>query len=104
MEGKKFKIVRELGDFQAMSEEEKGSFDTFVGFDGYATKEILDYFMEKDPLQLKWAHSLITGVEPFLRSPAFKESAIPLSNSRTAFNKQLGEFFQLAVLYFSKNL
>lgn len=93
-----------MEEFNNMSEEEKSAFDTYVGFHGKATPQILDYFMAKDPNQIKWVHSLMAGVEPFLKSPAFRESPIPLSNARTAFNRSLGEFFLMAMIYHTKNM
>lgn len=54
--------------------------------------------------KLEWVHSFMAGVEPFLRSPAFKECKIPLTNARTAFNRSLGEFALLGILYHTKKM
>jgi phosphoglycerate dehydrogenase-like enzyme len=102
--GKETKMIREFEEFSAMSEEEKLEFDVFVGFHGKATTPILDYYSQNHPEQLKWVHSLMAGVEPFVRSEAFRASPIPLSNARTAFKRSLGEFVMLSVLHHTKNV
>jgi len=101
---KKIRIVRDFGEFLALSEEDKASFDTFVSYRLPETTQILDYILERNPNQLKWVHSCIAGVEIFLNSKAFKESPIPLTNARTAFSKILGEFVIMAMIYFTKNM
>ena len=53
---------------------------------------------------MKWAHTLSSGIDGFVAVEEFKNSAIPLTNAKSAFSTILGEFIALGVLYHTKHL
>lgn len=53
---------------------------------------------------LKWVHSISAGIDGYVAKKAFKESPVPLTNSKGAYSDILGEFIALGVLYHSKYL
>ena len=55
-------------------------------------------------VNLKWVHTLSSGIDGFVAVEEFKNSPIPLTNAKSAFSTILGEFVALGVLYHTKHL
>lgn len=59
--------------------------------------------MAENP-NLKWVHSLSSGIDGYVAIPEFRDSEIPLTNAKGAFSTILAEFVALGVLYHTKHL
>ena len=53
---------------------------------------------------LKWVHTLSSGIDGFVAVEEFKNSEIPLTNAKSAFSTILGEFIALGVLFHTKHV
>ena len=53
---------------------------------------------------LKWVNSFSTGIDAYMAVDSFRESKIPLTNSKGSRGVGLAEYIALGVLYHTKNL
>lgn len=64
--------------------------------------DVLSIIINKNK-NLKWVHSMSSGVDAYLKVKELKESDIYLTNSRGAYGEPLAEYGINAMLYFSYN-
>ena len=90
-----------MEEYEKITEEERCKYEVLVcemGGNSPHSPFILRDFVNNNP-NFKWLQTLSAGVDPFVNVEEFRNSPVPLTNSKGAFSAVLGEFIALGVLY-----
>lgn len=93
-----------MDEYAALEADKKSSYDCVVVQLGTTCAGPVLKDQTVNNKNLKWVHSLSAGIDGYVAVPEFRESPIPLTNAKGAFNTILGEFIALGVLYHTKHL
>lgn len=96
--------VSTIDEYNALAPESKTGFAIIVvqlgvPFAGAVLKDQV-----ANDANLKWVHTLSSGIDGFVAVEEFKNSPVPLTNAKSAFSTILGEFIALGVLFHTKHV
>ena len=100
----KYTFVQDVAEYEKMAEADRKAVDCIVVQLGTTCAGPVIKAQLAENANLKWVHSLSSGIDGYVAVEEFRDSDIPLTNAKGAFSTILGEFVALGVLFHTKHL
>ena len=97
-----YDFVQDQGQYDALAD--KYSYDIVVVQLGTTISGPVLKDQTVNSKRFKWVHSLSAGIDGYVAVQEFRDSEIPLTNAKGAFDVILGEFVALGVLFHTKHV